>query len=55
MREEKNTVCKSGPSNLLVGRTKSMFKLVTFVFSFVVKDEFPSQGRVGKQFMINFS
>ena len=55
MREEKNTVCKSGPSNLLVDRTKSMVKLVIFVLPFVVKDEFPSHERIGKQFIINFA
>ena len=43
MREEiKITVHKSGPSNLLVDRTKSMVKLIIFVLSFVVKDEFPN-------------
>ena len=42
MREDKKkiTVHKSGPSNLLVDRTKSMVKLIIFVLSFVVKDEF---------------
>ena len=43
MSEEiKITVRKSGPSNLLVDRTKSMVKLIIFVLSFVVKDEFPN-------------
>ena len=43
MREEKKiTVHKSGSSNLLVDRTKSMVKLIIFVLSFVVKDEFPN-------------
>ena len=37
MREEKITVHKSGRSNLSVDRTK----LIIFVLSFVVKDEFP--------------
>ena len=38
MRERKKiTVHKSGPSNLLVDRTKSMFRK-----SLVVKDEFPN-------------
>ena len=36
------TVHKSGPSNLLVDRTKLMVKLIIFVLSFVVKDEFPN-------------
>ena len=36
--KEKITVYKSGQSNLLVDRTKSMVKLVTFMLSFVVKD-----------------
>ena len=36
MREE------SGQSNLLVDRTKSMVKLIIFVLSLVVKDEFPN-------------
>ena len=43
MREGKKiTVHKGGPSNLLVDRTKSMVKLIIFVLSFVVKDEFPN-------------
>ena len=42
MRKEKKTVHKSGPSNLLVARTKSMVKLIIFALSFVVKDEFPN-------------
>ena len=43
MRDEKKiTVHKSGPSNLLVDRTESMVKLIIFVLSFVVKDEFPN-------------
>ena len=43
MREEKNvTVHKSGPSNLLVDRTKSMVKFIIFVLSFVVKGKFPN-------------
>ena len=44
MLEEKKkiTVHKSGPSNLLVDRTKSMVKLIIFVLPFVVKDEFPN-------------
>ena len=43
MREEnKITVHKSSPSNLLVERTKSMVKLVIFVLSFVVKDDIPN-------------
>ena len=43
MREEKKiTVQTSGPSNLLVDRTKSMVKLIISVLSFVVKDEFPN-------------
>ena len=47
MREEKKiTVHKSGPSNLLADRTKSMVKLIIFVLSFVVK-EYLSQGSVG--------
>ena len=33
---------ESGPSNPLVDRTKSMVKLIIFVLSFVVKDEFPN-------------
>ena len=33
---------KSGPSNLLVDRTKSMVKLIIYVLSFVVRDEFPN-------------
>ena len=36
------TVYKSGQSNFLVYRTKSVVKLIIFVFSFVVKDEFPN-------------
>ena len=36
------TAYKSGQSNFLVYRTKSMVKLIIFVFSFVVKDEFPN-------------
>ena len=40
--EIKITVHKSGPSNLLVDRTKSMVKLIISVLSFVVKDEFPN-------------
>ena len=43
MREEKRKKIafhKSGPSNLLVDRTKSIVKLIIFVLSFVVKDEF---------------
>ena len=54
MREEKRKKTafhKSGPLNLLFDRTKSMVKLINFVLSFVVKDEFPnskylSQGSV---------
>ena len=44
MREERRkiTVYKSGPTNLLVDRTISMVKLIIFVLSFVVKDEFPN-------------
>ena len=43
MREEKKiTFHKSGPSNLLAGRTESMFKLIIFVLFFVVKDKFPN-------------
>ena len=43
MREEKKvTVHKSGPSNLIVDKTKSMVMLIIFVLSFVVKDEFPN-------------
>ena len=43
MKEGKKiTVHKSGPSSLLVDRTKSMVKLIIFVLSFVVKDEFPN-------------
>ena len=42
MRKRKITVHKSGPFNLLVDRTKSMVKLIIFVLSFVVKDEFPN-------------
>ena len=41
-RGKKTTVHKSGPSNILVDRTKSMFKLSIFVLSFAVKDEFPN-------------
>ena len=41
-RGKKIYVHKSGPSNLLVDRTKSMVKLIIFVLSFVVKDEFPN-------------
>ena len=40
-RKQNLTVHKSGPPNLLVDRTKSVVKLISFVFSFVVKDEFP--------------
>ena len=42
MRKRKITVHKSGPFNLLVDRAKSMVKLIIFVLSFVVKDEFPN-------------
>ena len=37
MREERKQiiVCKSGPSNLLVDRTKSMVTLIIFVLLFV--------------------
>ena len=38
----KITVHKSGPLNLLVDRAKSMVKLIVFVLSFIVKDEFPN-------------
>ena len=41
-RGKKTTVHKSGPSNILVDRTKSMFKLSIFVLSFAVKDDFPN-------------
>ena len=50
MREEKRkkkkdkriAFHKSGPSNLLVDRTKLIVKLIIFVLSFVVKDELPN-------------
>ena len=41
-RGEKITIHKSGPSNLLVDKTKSLVKFVIFVVSFVVKDELPN-------------
>ena len=40
-KKEKIGFYKSGPSNLLVDRTKSIVKLIIFVLSFVVKDESP--------------
>ena len=43
MRDKKIAFHKSGPSNLLDGRTKSMVKFIIFVLSFVVKDEFPNK------------
>ena len=43
MREGiKSLFKKVGQSHLLVDRTKSMVKLIIFVLSFVVKDEFPN-------------
>ena len=48
MRGEKNTVHKSGPSSLLVYRTKSMAELVIFVLPFIVKDEFPNSNALCK-------
>ena len=45
MREEKRKKIafhKSGPSNLLVDRTKSVVKLIIIVLPFAVKDEFPN-------------
>ena len=45
MREEKREKIafhKSGSSNLLVDRKKSMVQLIIFVLSLVVKDEFPN-------------
>ena len=43
MREGiKSLFKKVDPSHLLVDRTKSMVKLIIFVLSFVVKDEFPN-------------
>ena len=41
-RGKKIIVRKSGPSNLLVDKTKSLVKLIIFVLPFVVKDEFPN-------------
>ena len=38
--ETKIPVHKSGPSNLLIDRTKPIVKMITFLFSFAVKDEF---------------
>ena len=44
MREERKQIIfyKSSWYNLLVARTKSMVKLIIFVLSFVVKNEFPN-------------
>ena len=39
---KKIAVHKRGPSDLLVERPKSMVKLMIFILSFVVKDEFPN-------------
>ena len=41
-KRKKIAIHKSGQSNLLVDRTKSVVKLIIFVLSFVVKDEFPN-------------
>ena len=41
-KEKKIAFHKSGSSNLLVDRTKSIVKLIIFVLSFVVKDESPN-------------
>ena len=39
---KKNAIHKSGSSNLLVGKTKSIVKLITFVFSIALKVLFPN-------------
>ena len=39
-KQKKIAFHSSGSSNLLVDRTKSMVKLIIFVLSFVVKNEF---------------
>ena len=41
-KEKKIAFHKSGPSNVLADRTKSMAELIIFVLSIVVKDEFPN-------------
>ena len=42
MREEKKTLHKSGPWNLLADRTQLLVKLIICVLSFIAKDEFPN-------------
>ena len=41
-KQEKNTIHKSGSSNLLVEKTKSVDKLIIFVFSFALKVVLPN-------------
>ena len=41
-RQKKNTIHKSGSSNLLVDKTKSIVKLIIFVFSFALKVVLPN-------------
>ena len=55
MRQGKKiTVHKSGSSNFLVDRTKTMVKLIIFVSLFIVKDEFPnSKVRVRKMSVLS--
>ena len=40
--DKKNTIHKSGSSNLLVDKTKSIVKLIIFVFSFALKVVLPN-------------
>ena len=42
MREEKKSLFIKVVHQILVDRTKSMVKLIVFVLSFEVKDEFPN-------------
>ena len=50
MREGKETtIYKSGPSNHLVDRAKSMVKFIIFVLPIVVKDEFPNSNIWAKE------
>ena len=41
-RKKKSTIHKSGSSNLLVDKTKSIVKLIIFVFSFALKMVLPN-------------
>ena len=49
---KKNTIHKSGSSNLLVDKTKSIVKLIIFVFSFALKVVLPNSKICGSEKLV---